>query len=120
MNAKAITRPVPQSTYPVISQIARRSNAMRAKFTYDSLSDTVALAYDVEDYEGVDRRVTRYFSCPSDGGYIYEYFGHGGRRQVCEKLSSRGSTLIARDPKDLLRIIRREYRAMRRVERLYA
>lgn len=93
---------------------------MRAKFTFDPLSDTVALAYDTEDYEGNDIRVTRYFSCPSDGGYIYEYFGHGGRRQVCETLYSRGNTLVARNPEDLLRIIRREYRAMRRVERLYA
>lgn len=92
---------------------------MRAKFTHDPLRDTVTLAYDVEHYEG-DRRVTRYFSCPSDGGYIYEYFGNGERRQVCEKLSSRGNTLIARNPKNLLYIIRREYRAMRRVEKLYA
>ena len=88
---------------------------MRARFTHDPLRNTVTLAYDVEDC-----RVTRYFSCPSNGGYIYEYFGHGGRQQVCENLSSRGITLAAWNPMDLLRIIRREYRAMRRVESLYA
>lgn len=93
---------------------------MRAKFTYDPLRNTVTLAYDAVDYEGNDSRVTRHFSCSSDGGYIYEYCGRGGRRQVCEKLASRGNTLAAWNPKNLLYIIRREYRAMRRVERLYA
>jgi hypothetical protein len=59
-----------------------------------------------------NERVTREFVVRSDGheGYVRE-----GDRQVCDRLSSTGNTLMCTCDQ-LLNTIRREYRAMRRAE----
>ena len=51
------------------------------------------------------------------GRYVYELFGfNGGEQQVCDRLSSRGETLMATD-ETLTDVIRREYKAMRAAEK---
>lgn len=62
-------------------------------------------------------RVTRSYTCPTDGGYIY--FGDClGGRQVCEGLSDCGDTLRASSGDALPGIIRRERRRqLRRARR---
>ena len=50
------------------------------------------------------------------GAYVYETCEDGRDRQVCDRLATRGSTLRA-TPETLLRVIRNEYRAMRRSEK---
>jgi len=83
---------------------------MRAKFSVDQ-SGGVTVSYDA----AFDVRVTRYFVCTQDGGYVQEYVnGHSNWSQVCERLSRRGSTLRCSSRNNLLNLIRREYRAMRR------
>jgi hypothetical protein len=58
--------------------------------------------------------VERTFTVRRDGerGYVYEVTPRGDRRQVCERLSSQGSTLMA-DTDTLLAVIRREYKRSR-------
>jgi len=50
------------------------------------------------------------YSIPTNGGYVRD----GDGRQVCYSLASRGDTLTAATPQELLALIRREWRAMRR------
>jgi hypothetical protein len=57
-------------------------------------------------------RVTRNFTCPMSGGYVRE-----GDRQVCERLNNTGNTLQCGYRPDLIKVIRREYRAMRAAEK---
>lgn len=60
----------------------------------------------------------REFSCSLDGGYVWEIFDHGDRKQVCDELAYTGNTLYCPHDRDhLIGIIRREYRAMRRREK---
>ena len=53
--------------------------------------------------------MVREFSIPMSGGYIRE-----GDSQVCQGLAHRGNTLTADDAHDLLRTIRREWKAYRK------
>jgi hypothetical protein len=61
----------------------------------------------------LEKRVTRVFMCPLDGGYVREYRDNDWK-QVCDKLGNMGQTLTAPSRADLDRVIRREYQAMRR------
>jgi len=85
---------------------------MRTTITTDA-AGYVTLSYD-DEYEG---RVTREFSVPPNGGYIREHLGNGRTTQPCEKLATRGNTLMASSRTALADVIRREYRAMRRAEK---
>lgn len=90
---------------------------MKMKLTVNDAGN-VTLAYDTEDFMGEIARVEREFSCPVDGGYVREYNPKTlDWDQVCDRLASRGSTLIASNRVELPNIIRREYRAMRRAEK---
>lgn len=82
---------------------------MRAKFTARSNSE-VTLEYD-DIFSG--DRVTETFTAPSSGGYVRR-----GDKQVCDKLSSRGSTLHLSNPDKypLIDLIRREYKSMRKAD----
>lgn len=75
---------------------------------------TVVLAYDDED----GSRIEREFMVREEGGYVRE---HNPRtyewKQICERLSSRGPTLMASSRAALADVIRREYKAMRRAEK---
>jgi hypothetical protein len=62
------------------------------------------------------QRIARTFFVPWSGGYVREMEGNGQSRQVCARLAYIGATLRATDPADLLRVVRAEYRAMRRAE----
>lgn len=93
---------------------------MKAKFTTDKYCGSVSVEFDAEspdfdNYETV--RKTRTFSCPSTGGYVIEHIGNGNTAQVCERLSSRGSTLHCSNSDNLPALIRREYRAMVRASK---
>jgi hypothetical protein len=86
---------------------------MRARFSVDQ-SGGVTVSYDA----AFDVRVTRYFVCPLEGGYVQEYVNsHNNWSQVCDRLSSRGSTLRCSSRDNLLKLIRREYHAMRRANK---
>ena len=61
----------------------------------------------------LEKRVTRVFMCPLDGGYVREYRDNDWK-QVCDKLSNMGQTLRASSRAELPGVIRREYQAMRR------
>jgi hypothetical protein len=61
----------------------------------------------------LEKRVTRVFMCPLDGGYVREYRDNDWK-QVCDKLSNMGQTLTAPSRAELPGVIRREYQAMRR------
>jgi len=64
-----------------------------------------------------DRRLTRVFSCPEEGGYVREVYSDGQTKQVCERLSNMGVTISAESRESLINLIRAEYRAMRRSEK---
>ena len=68
-------------------------------------SGNVTLAYDDAVF---DERVTREFF--TRGSYVYETT-KSGDRQVCDRLQTRGSTLMHHD-RPLIDIIRREYRRL--------
>ena len=88
---------------------------MKAKFTTDKNDGSVSVEFDTEspDFDNYETiRKTRTFSCPRDGGYVIEHIGRGNTVQVCERLSSRGSTLHCSGSDSLPALIRREYRAM--------
>lgn len=88
---------------------------MRAKFAADQ-TYRVTLEYDGDDYFGEPKRVSRTFSCPMNGGYVLEFDGRDWK-QVCDRLSSTGSTLHCSSRSNLLAMIRREYKAMRRADK---
>jgi hypothetical protein len=58
-------------------------------------------------------RVVREYSAASNGGYVYDQ----NEKQVCDRLSSRGSTLRWNATAPLADLIRCEYRAMRASEK---
>ena len=86
---------------------------MKAKFRI-LVDGTVSIDYD----DVIGDRVEREFICPVEGGYVRERVGNG-YRQVCERLSSGGSTLMVSNRKSLIDVIRSEYRAMRRNDNKY-
>lgn len=87
---------------------------MKTTFTTDSYG-RVTIAYD-EQLTG--ERITRTFTCQPQGGYVWEIgFRDGNRRQVCDQLSGGGNTLSAGGIETLIKVIRREYRAMRAAEK---
>lgn len=88
---------------------------MKARITADSMG-YVTLSYDDTDYFDDATRITRVFVCPPDGGYVREQI-NGEWKQVCDGLSSMGSTLSCSSREKLADLIRREYRAMRRAEK---
>lgn len=61
-------------------------------------------------------RVTQTYFCPENGGYVKISDPEGRYPKVCERLSSRGNTLMSPNRSALADVIRREYRAMRRAE----
>lgn len=83
----------------------------RTSITVDK-AGYVTISYD-DEFAG---RVERTFFCPVDGGYVRESDKAHRYPQVCEKLGSMGSTLVASSREALPALIRREYRAMRRAE----
>lgn len=96
---------------------------MRARITLNQTSGEVTLAYDGTNQDvssadfGEPCRIERQFMVPAHGGYIREWDTDSKEwRQVCDRLYRHGNCLHARDDDDLLRIIRREYHAMRRAE----
>lgn len=84
---------------------------MKTTITSDE-SGYVTISYD-DKYDG---RVTRRFFCPTDGGYVRESDAMHTYPQVCERLANTGSTLMCSSRDQLINLIRREYRAMRREE----
>ena len=79
---------------------------MKAKITTDA-QGYVTLSF---DHALSGERVTETFSCPLDGGYVRDSKG----RQVCDALATTGSTLRCSGRDNLINVIRREYRRMRR------
>ena len=93
---------------------------MKAKFTTNPHHPSVTVEFDTEspDFDNYETiRKTRTFSCPRTGGYVVEHLGNGNTTQVCERLSSRGSTLHCSNSDNLPALIRREYRAMMRANK---
>ena len=80
----------------------------KAKFTSHG-ADSVTVEYtDLMTDLDECRTFTR------QGKYVYELIGNNGAtRQICDKLSSRGSTLMCYEGSDLTDKIRAEYRKMR-------
>lgn len=80
----------------------------RTKITKTADHEVTLTAIDPITDEGI-RWV---FWIPTNGGYVRKGERHTpDDRQVCVGLSSRGNTLTASDGDDLLRTIRREWRA---------
>lgn len=52
---------------------------------------------------------------PKMGGYTYVRYD--GQKQLCDKLSLRGSTLMYKDGTRLVDLVRREYTAMRSADK---
>jgi hypothetical protein len=58
------------------------------------------------------------FSPQKAGGYsAVMYDGENGDKQLCERLSSAGNTLMYKDGTKLVDLVRREYQAMRAAEK---
>ena len=79
---------------------------MKATITADA-QGYVTLRF---DHPLTDERVTETFACPLGGGYVRDSKG----RQVCDALATTGSTLLCSGRDNLINVIRREYRQMRR------
>lgn len=92
---------------------------MKAKFTINEYHQVV-LEYDEEYYSLHASRVMRTFTLPIGSDYVVEIFKSGDRSQVCERLYHSGHTLTCNDHQNLIDVIRREYRAMRRAEKRLA
>ena len=71
----------------------------------------VTLCYDDPRLQA---RLSMTFFCPPSGGYVRLWTQDGQHSQVCDRLATRGSTLMAPSRDALLSVIRREYRAMKR------
>ena len=89
---------------------------MRTKFAVYS-NGNVELSYDLEGCNGF-YRTDSIFTCHINGGYVMEIYRDGGLRQVRERLGSNGEVLKCSNRGNLPGLIRREYRRMRRVERV--
>lgn len=88
----------------------------------DARGDVTLRYRDADDIDNVE--VCRRFTVPAsrDGRtplYVIEHLGSGRTAQVCEELASTGNTLMA-TPQSLARVIRHEYRAMRRAEKRWS
>lgn len=89
---------------------------MRTKVTTDNIG-RVTISYDAWYGE----RVTRTFTTMGvDGGYVIELDLTGGAKQICDRLARTGNTLYCARRADLAKLIRREYRAMRRADEVAA
>ena len=80
----------------------------------------VEIICDSTDYEGRPTRLTRFFSVHADGGYVREWIQERKEwAQVCDRLTTRGNTLYMPDgdQKELLALIRREWRAKTRYDK---
>jgi hypothetical protein len=90
----------------------------RMTLTTDPVTGRVTIAY--TDSMSGERR-TRAFTTtrPEGPSYVIEIDQRGQYPQVCERLASTGSTLMAQR-ETLADVIRREYRAMRRSDAKYA
>ena len=67
----------------------------------------------------MDEEIDETLFAPSDGGYVFVLQADGSTTQICDRLSSTGSTLIY-SPKyhgRLVDLVRREYRKMRAAEK---
>lgn len=69
--------------------------------------------------DGAPARISTTYFCPSDGGYVRIHDAAGRYPQVCDGLSSTGSTLRCSDGNHLIDLIRRERRAGIRKEQRY-
>lgn len=78
---------------------------------------TVNIAFEDEMGDRIEMHI--WAPMPKAGGSSYVRFrSHDGiERQLCERLSSRGSTLMYSDGTRLVDLVRREYRAMRAAEK---
>lgn len=90
---------------------------MKTKIKYQG-QYFVYLSYDVlsiDDY-GYDKivRVEREFYCSPFCGYVYEDSDSGRQCQVCYDLDTTGGTLYCMESEELVNIIRREYKSMRK------
>lgn len=85
----------------------------RMSIKTDDVTGRVTISY--ADWTGKQR--VRAFSTtrPEGPSYVIEIDARGQYPQVCERLSSTGSTLVSSRAL-LADVIRREYRAMRRAE----
>jgi len=91
---------------------------MKTRITTD-LVGRVTISYDrINNYAGYENmRIQRTFSTDGvNGGYVIE-IDHYGTHQICQQLNYSGHTLYCDNRADLPKIIRREYRAMRRAEK---
>jgi hypothetical protein len=89
-----------------------------ARTTIKPLDDNHVVIRYADCYTG--EIIEREFWAPSGGGYVREIdAAHPGTtgRQVCELLEGVGPTLYWGGHGRLIDVVRREYRAMRRVER---
>lgn len=77
---------------------------MKTRFSIDSKGRVIIRYADQE----------RTYTCPVEGGYVFELLPEGGQRQVFE---SNGNALTAPSRAELLGVIKREYRKLRRAEK---
>lgn len=89
---------------------------MKTKISYSEIQKSIVIAEYDDCITGERRR--REFMVPANGGYVREWV-RGDWKQVCDGLSDRGDTLRLGECGDLLALIRREYRAMRRAEKRF-
>jgi len=85
----------------------------RTKFTAHDVN-VVAIEYVNE----LGNSEWREFRAPRFGGYVWEVYPSGRRYQLCRGLVNSGVPLEWDGDRPLVDIIRREYRRMRRAERV--
>lgn len=83
---------------------------MKTKFT-KSTDGSVTMEYD----NNFGERMVDVFFC--NGRYVFEYRNSGNHKQICKHLNYAGSTLMCADERNLLSLIRREYRAKKSQQR---
>jgi hypothetical protein len=83
---------------------------MRARIAKDDNAVTLTYDHPVDATFRINRRFT------AARGEVLEDRGSRGWEKICFGLSSGGDVLTCRDSSQLLAVIRREYRAMRRAE----
>lgn len=98
-----------------IDESNNQEKIMKAKITLNT-NGTVTLYCDQPDWSLADGRIATTYFCPGSGGYVRIADGKN-YPQVCDKLSSSGSTLTCESSGEpLLRMIRREYQSLQRAE----
>lgn len=86
---------------------------MKTKITQIN-DNAVELEY---DEVGTGERVVRVFTANRDGGYVRESIDNGrDYKQICNGLQKYGETLYLACGNSLLDLIRKEYKAMRKIE----